>query len=66
MGREIILLLIAVVHATQLSSKYLLVDIEDTNDNTITPWYGEYYGTKGNKIKKLKSISINSEECKIP
>ena len=42
MMKEILLMLVATMNVTPISFKYLLVELQDSNDNMITPWNSEY------------------------
>ena len=54
MIKEIILILVATLNVTPMSSKYLLVQLEETDERMVTPGYGwgeEYRKGQGKKLK---------------
>ena len=57
MNKATVLLLVAALNGTPMSSKYLLVQLEDTNDKIIAPLDDQYGNAQG---RELKQFSINS------
>ena len=69
MMKEILLMLVAAVNVTPMTSKYLLVELQDTNEKVISPNYGlddEHPKPQGGSVIKLTLILSLFQSRHIP